>query len=127
MPYVTKAARTTTTKCLCFPRLLKNGKTAEIRAVLEVGAPSQGAYLPYVTKTARTTTTKCDVYTSFYSVRRATTGSFFAAALAGIKPLIKVSTMLMTTIIAADAMGRDARVAIPVKLLRIALIAMERA
>ena len=37
-----------------------------------------------------------------YSVLRAITGSFFAAALAGIRPLIKVSPTLTTTINAAD-------------------------
>jgi hypothetical protein len=46
----------------------------------------------------------------FYSVRSAMTGSFFAAALAGIKPLIIVSVTLTKTMIAAELIGKDASV-----------------
>ncbi len=50
-----------------------------------------------------------------YSVRRAITGSFFAAAFAGIKPLIKVSTTLIATIAIPCPTGNAAKPAIPVK------------
>ena len=43
-----------------------------------------------------------------YSVRNATTGSFFAAALAGINPLIKVKIMLIAIMIPADNNGKSA-------------------
>lgn len=62
---------------------------------------------------------------SFYSVRRAMTGSFFAALLAGIKPLIKVSAILMTTIIIAELNGNAANFAMPVSGDKIALMPIE--
>ena len=51
-----------------------------------------------------------------YSVRSATTGSFFAAALAGIKPLIKVKVILMTIIVIAELIGKFAKVEMPVSM-----------
>ena len=58
---------------------------------------------------------------AFYSVRKAITGSFFAAAEAGIKPLISVNTMLTATIISAEESGSAASVEMPVSTPRIAL------
>ena len=57
-----------------------------------------------------------------YSVRSAITGSFLAAAFAGIKPLISVNTTLMITIVTAERIGKDASDAIPVNTFKIALI-----
>lgn len=51
-----------------------------------------------------------EFYYLHYSVRSATTGSFFAAAFAGIKPLIKVKQILMTTMMIAEGSGSDANV-----------------
>ena len=42
----------------------------------------------------------------YYSVRRATTGSFLAAERAGITPAKEVSTTLMPTRMAATSQGR---------------------
>ncbi len=69
----------------------------------------------------------CDANTPFaaYSVRRATTGSFFAAAPAGIKPLIKVKPTLMAIIMSAELNGRDAKVEMPVNEPKRALIPKE--
>ena len=61
----------------------------------------------------------------FYSVRRAITGSFFAAALAGIKPLMSVSATLTHTIINAEVKGKLASVVIPVKCPSNALMPMD--
>ena len=58
-------------------------------------------------------------------MRSATTGSFFAAAFAGINPLISVSVTLITTMIIAEVNGKDAKVAIPVKCPKRALIPIE--
>lgn len=43
-----------------------------------------------------------------YSVRRATTGSFFAALLAGIRPDMQVSPTLSSMSSSASSMGRAA-------------------
>ncbi len=51
----------------------------------------------------------------FYSVRSAMTGSFFAAAEAGISPEIRVSITLTSTITSADDTGSAASPAIPVR------------
>ena len=45
-----------------------------------------------------------------YSLRKASTGSFFAARRAGMMPAIRVRSMLMTTRIAPPTGGRAARV-----------------
>ena len=55
------------------------------------------------------------IYAFYYSVLSATTGSFFAAAFAGIKPLIKVNAMLITTMVTAEAAGNVAKDGMPVK------------
>ena len=62
---------------------------------------------------------------AFYSVRRATTGSFFAAAFAGIKPLIRVREILIKIITIADLNGNAAMFAMPATLLNIALIPID--
>jgi hypothetical protein len=58
-----------------------------------------------------------------YSLRRATTGSFFAAARAGIKPLISVNKILIQIMMNAEPNGNAANVAIPVNVPSKALIA----
>ena len=58
----------------------------------------------------------------FYSVLKASTGSFLLAILAGIKPAITVSKILMMTSITAPPTGRLAIDDTPVKLLIIKLI-----
>ena len=60
---------------------------------------------------------------AFYSVRNAITGSFFAAAEAGINPETSVSNTLISTITSADVTGSAASPAIPVSENKIALIA----
>ena len=65
--------------------------------------------------------------TLFYSVRSATTGSFFAALREGIMPAKSVRSTLMPTRIAAAPMGRCAfKVAISVSLCRMMLMGMQR-
>ena len=59
-------------------------------------------------------------------MRNATTGSFFAAAFAGIRPLISVNVMLMTTIITAEAIGKDASVVRPGRVPSRALIPTDK-
>ena len=49
----------------------------------------------------------------FYSVRRASTGSFFAAERAGIKPPTSVKIMLKITSEAALAAGKAAEISMP--------------
>ncbi len=49
----------------------------------------------------------------FYSVRSAITGSFLAAADAGMRPEMSVRTTLMSTMIPAVRMGREAMPAMP--------------
>ena len=58
-------------------------------------------------------------------MRRAITGSFFAAAPAGIKPLIKVKPTLTQTIMNAERTGNEQRVVKPVSAPKIALMAKE--
>ena len=63
---------------------------------------------------------------AFYSVRRATTGSFFAAARDGIIPLMSVNEMLIAIKINAVGTGNTAlKFAIPVKACKIALIGIQ--
>ena len=57
-----------------------------------------------------------------YSVLRAITGSFLAAAEAGIRPDTRVSATLTQTIIIACHMGSAARPEMPVSGVRIRLI-----
>ena len=82
-------------------------------------------YMRYTSEESAPATLYCDAYTSFYSVRRATTGSFLAAAPAGIKPLINVNVILITIIIIAELNGNAANVLIPVSAPRIALTPIE--
>ncbi len=56
-----------------------------------------------------------------HSLRRAMTGSFFAAALAGMSPEIRVRMTEMTTMTAAPTTGRAASPEIPVSGVRIRL------
>ena len=75
-----------------------------------------GSLLSVNKQEKRSATPYFDAYMHFnYSERSATTGSFFAAAFAGIKPLIKVKTMLMTIIVIAEVAGKVANEGIPVK------------
>ena len=61
-----------------------------------------------------------------YSVRSATTGSFFAALLDGISPEKRVKNTLIATSISAAPMGKDAfRFAIPVSAWSTRLIGMQ--
>ncbi len=63
---------------------------------------------------------------NFYSVRSATTGSFFAAALAGIKPLIIVKDTLTATMIRAEPIGNDASVVMPVSVPKMPLTSADK-
>ena len=58
-------------------------------------------------------------------MRSATTGSFFAAAEAGIKPLIKVKQMLMVTMAIAELIGKVAIPEMPAKYTNSAFIPMD--
>ena len=63
----------------------------------------------------------------YYSERNATTGSFLAALLEGIRPEINVSNTLITTIIIAAGRGKIAfKLLIPVTLCMIKLIGIQR-
>ena len=57
-----------------------------------------------------------------YSLLSAITGSFFAAAFAGIRPAINVSNMLIATKIIEPKIGKFASPAMPVKDFKIKLI-----
>ena len=62
-----------------------------------------------------------------YSVRKATTGSFFAALLDGIMPAKRVSITLIMTNMTATGTGRTAlSPLIPVKWCKIALIGIHK-
>lgn len=61
-------------------------------------------------------------FVNIYSVRRASTGSFFDAIRAGIKPAINVRTTLITINAILLTNGNDARPDTPVKALSMALI-----
>ena len=63
-----------------------------------------------------------DAFPLFYSVRSAMTGSFFAAADAGMRPEISVNTTLMTTMMIADTGESEAIPPIPEREKMIALI-----